>query len=200
MKMKIVLGLLIAAMIVPTTAKAQKKKKKVQKFSVSHVIDAPADKVWKVVGEDYGAIANSHPEIVKSDYINGSLKAGVGAERVCYFNEKGTKYLKEKQATYDPANYTFKNQVYQAGKMPMDPEYTFAIYDVEPLANNQSKLTFTMEYRTKPAFMGAMAKGSFKKLIADYAIAVEHHLKTGENVTKDNFKKIKKQYKKSNSK
>ncbi|MEL7342871.1 MAG: hypothetical protein AAGM67_20470, partial [Bacteroidota bacterium] len=35
---------------------------KVQTFTVSHVIQAPADKVWAVVGEDYGAIANSHPK------------------------------------------------------------------------------------------------------------------------------------------
>ncbi|MEO0340161.1 MAG: hypothetical protein AAF242_13220, partial [Bacteroidota bacterium] len=43
------------------------KQKKVQNFQVSHVINAPADKVWAIVGEDYGAIANSHPKIVSSD-------------------------------------------------------------------------------------------------------------------------------------
>ena len=47
--------------------------KKVQTFTVSHIIDAPAEKVWAIVGEDYGAIAYSHPKIVSSDYINGSL-------------------------------------------------------------------------------------------------------------------------------
>ena len=51
-----------------------------------------------------------------------------------------------------------------------------------------------MNYRTKPAFMGGMMKGSFKKLINDYFIAIEHHVKTGEKVTKDNFKEIKKAY------
>ena len=74
---------------------AQKKKKKVKKFTVEHIIDAPIEKVWAIVGEDYGAIANSHPEIVSSSYINGSLKAEEGAQRVCNFNEKGTRYLKE---------------------------------------------------------------------------------------------------------
>lgn len=195
MKSKILTGLIIAAMVLPITVLAQKK---AQKFSVSNIINAPADKVWKVVGEDYGAIANSHPAIIKSDYINGSLKAGEGAERVCYFNEKGSKYLNEKQINYDPANYTFKNRVSQVGKMPMDPESTFAIYKVEPIDENTSRFTLSMEYRTKPAFMGAMAKGSFKKLMNDYAIAIEHHLQTGENVNKDNFKEIKKQYKENN--
>lgn len=175
----------------------QDKQKKVQTFTVSHVIQAPADKVWAVVGEDYGAIAHSHPKIVSSNYEQGTMKAGEGAERVCNFNAKGTKYLKEKQVDYDPANYTFKNQVFQAGKFPVSPEHTFAIYKVEPIDANSSRFTFDMTYRTKPAFMGGMMKGNFKKLIRDYAIAIEHHVKTGEAVTKDNFKAVKKSYKAS---
>lgn len=51
-----------------------------------------------------------------------------------------------------------------------------------------------MTYRTTPAFMGWMAKGKFKKQIEDYLIAVEHHVLTGENVNKENFKQIKKKY------
>lgn len=166
---------------------------KVQRFTVSHVIKAPADKVWAVVGEDYGAIANSHPKIVSSDYINGTLKAGEGAERVCNFNESGTKYLKEKQVNYDPENYTFTNQVYQAGKFPVDPEYTFAVYRVEPIDENSCRFVFDMTYRTIPAMMGGMMKNNFKSLVADYAVAVEHHVNTGENVNKDNFKQVKRQ-------
>jgi len=173
---------------------AQNKQKKVRKFTVSHIIDAPANQVWKIVGEDYGAVAHSHPKIVSSNYINGSLKAGEGTERVCNFNEKGSRYLHEKQVNYDPDNYTFKNQVLKAGKFPVDPAYTYGLYKVEPIDANTSKFIFTMTYRTKPAFMGGMMKGNFKKLINDYAIAIEHNVKTGEAVNKDNFKSIKKLY------
>lgn len=168
--------------------------KKVLTFTVSHVINAPADKVWAVVGEDYGAIANSHPQIVSSEYINGSLAAGEGAERVCNFNEAGTQFLKEKQVNYDPENYTFRNQVFQAGKFPVDPEYTFAIYKVEPIDEQSSRFTFDMTYRTKPAFMGMMMRSNFKKLISDYAIAINHYVNTGEPVNQDNFKDIRKLY------
>ena len=128
--------------------------KKVKTFTVEHIINAPAEKVWAVVGEDYGAIANSHPAIISSDYVNGTLKAGEGAERVCNFDEKGKQFLKEKQVNYDPKNYTFKNQVYQAGKFPVSPEHTFAIYKVIPIDKNTSKFVFDMTYRTTPAFMG----------------------------------------------
>ena len=89
---------------------------------------------------------------------------------------------------------TFVNQVTHAGKFPMDPAVTRATYTVEDLGDGKSKLVFDMQYRTKPAFMGAMAKGKFKRLINDYMIAVEHHVRTGEAVNKDNFKRIKKKY------
>jgi len=184
-------GIMLFAFTMLTTSMFAQK---VQTFTVSHTINAPADKVWAAVGEDYGAVANSHPRIISSDYVAGTLKAGEGAERVCYFNESGTRFLKEKQISYDPANYTFKNQVYQAGKFPVNPEYTYAIYKVVPVDANTSKFVFEMYFRTKPAFMGGMIKGNFKKLINDYAIAVEHHVNTGEVVNKDNFKAIKKQY------
>ena len=193
--MKSIIKLSLLFVLIFISIESSTAQKKVKSFTVSHVINAPAEKVWAVVGEDYGAIANSHPKIITSNYVNGSLKAGEGAERVCNFNEKGTRYLKEKQVNYDPENYTFKNQVYQAGKFPVVPEYTYAIYKIEVIDENSCRFVFDMNYRTKPAFMGGMMKRSFKKLINDYAIAVEHNVKTGEPVTKDNFKSVKKKYK-----
>jgi len=189
--LRILTIVLAAAATFNQPAKAQKK---TQKMVVSYVIDAPAEQIWQVVAEDYGAIANAHPEIVSSNYINGSLKAGEGAERVCNFNEKGTQFLKEKMVDYDPVNYTFKNVVYQSGKFPLDPENTFAIYRVETIDANTSRLVFDFTFRTKPAFMGVIAKGDFKKRITNYAISVAHYVKTGEKVNKENFKQIKKQY------
>ncbi len=171
--------------------------KKVKKLTLSKVIPVEAQDVWRVVGEDYGAIAHSHPKIISSDYIDGSLKGGEGVERVCYFNEQETQYLKEKMVDFKPEEMTFTNQVFQAGKFPVDPEMTKAVYTVEDLGDGTSKLTFDMQFRTIPAFMGGLMKGQFKKLIEDYFVAIEHHVKTGENVTKDNFKTIKKQYKKT---
>ncbi|MCG8326595.1 MAG: SRPBCC family protein [Chitinophagales bacterium] len=190
MNFKLSLMMAFLALFSFTNLNAQKK---AQSFTVTKVINAPIDEVWAVVGEDYGAIANSHPAIVNSDYINGSLKAGEGAERVCNFNDSGTRYLHEKQINYNPESYTFKNQVFQAGKFPVDPDYTYAIYKLEAVDAQTTKFTFDMNYRTSPAFMGGMMKGKFKRLIEDYAIAIEHHVKTGEAVNKDNFKSIKKQ-------
>lgn len=189
--MLIISTLLLTLIGFSTSIKAQKK---VRTFKVSRIIDVPANEIWKIVGEDYGAIANSHPKIIKSNYLNGSLKGGEGAERVCYFNADGSQYLKEKMVNYDPVNMTFVNTVFQAGKFPVDPDYTKAIYKVEDLGNGKSRVSFDMEFRTKPAIMGLLMKNQFKKLIRDYLISVEHLAKTGEKINVENFKKIKKQY------
>ena len=179
------------------TASAQddtKEDRGVKTFTVITTIHAPIDQVWAAVGEDYGAIAKSHPKIIRSEYINGTLQAGVGAERICYFNEKGSQYLEERILAYDPVNHTFRNQVSQVGKFPLDPEQTVAVYRLEPVDATTTRFTIVMTYRTKPAFMGGMMKGSFRGIMEDYTVALDHHLQTGENVNKDNFKEISKAY------
>ena len=173
---------------------AQKMDKKVKTLLVKRTLPFSAEKVWSTVAEDYGNIANMHPKIVSSKYEAGSLKGALGAQRFCSFNEKNSRVLHEKIVGWDPENMTLINRVVQSKKFPVDTENTRAIYKVTPLDNNQSEFSIYMEYRTKPALMGGMMKGSFRKLLSDYMISVEHHLATGEAVTAANFKDIRKQY------
>lgn len=167
--------------------------KKVQSFTVTETIAISAKQAWAVVGDDFGAIANSHPQIASSEYLGGAITGAEGVKRKCNFNEKGSKYVEEEISKYDPDNYTMEITMYHANGLPLDPEYSGAVYTIKPIDENSCQFVFEMQFRTKPAFMGGMAKGKFKKTIADYAIAIEHHAATGENVNKDNFKQIKKQ-------
>ncbi|MDD5152111.1 MAG: SRPBCC family protein [Flavobacterium sp.] len=192
MKTKIKFGqMLLIALVAFTGVNAQKK---VQHFSVEKTINLPAEQVWAVVADDYGTIADSHPKIVKSEFLNGATKGDEGVERNCYFNENGTKVLHERMTNYDAANMTFTNLLVDAKKFPINPEYTTAVYKVTKIGSHQCKISIAMSYRTKPAMMGAMAKGSFIKLMKDYFIAIEHHIKTGENINSYNFKKFKNDY------
>ena len=95
---------------------------------------------------------------------------------------------------FDPSKMSFTNTIRHAGKFPVDPEYTTAIYQVMDLGGGKSKISIDMNFRTKPAMMGGMMKGQFINLMKDYFIAIEHHIKTGEKVTKDNFNTIKSKY------
>lgn len=168
--------------------------KKTQYVTVSRIIEAPASSVWKVVGEEFGDIQKSHPLIVSSNYTNNVNHGCEGAERVCNLTLDGSRYIKEKQVDFNSDNYSFKVQVMSTGGIPLVPELSYATYKVEPINDEESRLVFEFNFRTKPAFMGHFAKGKFKKQLYDYMVAVDHYISTGEEVNADNFDAIKKQY------
>ncbi|MEM9327733.1 MAG: SRPBCC family protein [Bacteroidota bacterium] len=188
------LSILFLSIITIDNMYAQSTKKQRQVIA-ERTVQLPADQVWHILAEDYGAIANSHPTIVKSEYASGTLTGGEGAERVCYFNEKGTQMFHEKITKWEPEKMSFTQVIKDYKKFPIDKDNTAVVYSVESIDARTSKIKANLMYRTKPAFMGGMAKGKFKGMLEDYFLAIEHHIKTGEQVTVDNFKTIKKQYK-----
>lgn len=185
---------LLLTLLVAGPLNAQEMNKKTKTVETSREVDLPAAALWKVLGQDYGAIAFSHPTIIRSEYTPGTIKGSLGAERMCYFNDKETKMLREKIVKWDSENMTFTQRIIEARKFPIDKENSLATYSVEDLGNGKSRLVAKLEYRTKPGFMSGMVKGSFKKLLDDYFIAIEHYARTNEKVTRENFKSIKKQY------
>ena len=190
MKKIIIIAILLSSVY---TMNAQTKKQ--QEVIAERIVSIPSAKVWNVLAEDYGAIAKSHPAIVSSEYTAGTLEGREGAERKCFFNEKGTQMFHEKIVKWEPQKMSFTQIIVDFKKFPIDKENTEVVYSVEQVNANTSKIRAHLKYRTKPAFMGGMAKGKFKGMLEDYFLAIEHHIKTGESVTIDNFKSIKKQYK-----
>ena len=73
MKLTVMAILLFSASIIVAKS-PEAKPKKVKTFTVSKELDLPADKVWAVVGEDYGSIALSHPAIIHSEYVGVSIQ------------------------------------------------------------------------------------------------------------------------------
>lgn len=168
--------------------------KKTHHLVVESVIPHAAEAVWAAMAVDYGRVAESHPRIVRSDYRHGSLQGELGAERSCWFNDKGTQVLHEQIVVWNPDEMMLQNRVLEAAGFPVDPENTLATYRVTPIDDTHSRVTFDMEFRTTPAFMGGMMKSSFETLLSDYFVALDHHLRTGESVTRDNFKAVAKLY------
>jgi hypothetical protein len=169
--------------------------KKTRHIQVTAEMPHSAAEVWGVLAEDYGRVADSHPRIVKSDYLRGSLKGELGAERSCWFNEKGSQVLNEQIVGWDPAEMTFQNRIVSREGFPIDPDNTLATYSVVAIDGGHSRVTIEMDFRTAPAMMGGMMKGSFENLLGDYLTAVDHHLRTGESVNRDNFAMVKSLYK-----
>lgn len=183
-------------LVISTTTFAQKMDKKFKTLKVALKIDAPADKVWKAMVLDYGEIANFSPYIYSSNYERGSLIGEKGAERKCNFNAKGTRWSHEKIMALDSEKMVMRNVIIDAAKFPLDQDNSQAFYQVKDNGDGTATASYEFQFRTKPAFMGGLVKGSFKKTLGGTLVGLKHYVETGEKVnpTQDNYKTIKDRY------
>lgn len=178
--------------ICSTVAFSQSMSKNHRIIKVEIEIKASPDRVWEAMVLDYGEISNFSPYIYTSDYINGSLKSELGAKRKCSFNEKGTRWTHERIEEIDNENKVMRNIVTDAEKFPLDIDNSQSYYRVRDNGNGTSTASYEFQFRTKPAFIGAIAKGNFKKTL----IGLKHYVENGEKVNASNgrYKEIKKRY------
>lgn len=182
---------LILGLLLSLNSIAQKRS---QSFVVERIIPVSASEVWRIVGDNFADIAKSHPKLSGSHYVEGSPLSGEGCERVCSLTADGEKYTHEKMIDYKPEDRSFKAEIIEAGGLPLETGASYMLYKVVEIDENSCKLILEMVYRTDPAFLGPLSKGKFRRNIEDYALAIEHHALTGEDVNPENFKAIKKQY------
>ncbi len=188
---------IIALLAFSTSLSAQSMADDYRKMVVRRTIKAPADRVWQALVGDYGEISNFSPFIYASNYENGSLRGTEGAERKCMFNAKGTQWSHERIVMLDNENMRMKNLIIDAQKFPLNLDNSYAIYSVTDNGDGTSTAGYEFNFRTKPAFMGGLAKGAFKKSLNETLIGLEHYLLTDERVTggSDNAKSVLKAYK-----
>ena len=193
---KFLLSLLVLMSTGITSIYAQTMSKSYKTVKVERVIKAPADKVWQTMVGDYGAIANFAPSIYASNYENGSLKGEVGAQRKCYFNAKGDQWAHETIKELDNKNMVMKNILIGANKFPLDIDNSYAIYSVKDNGDGTSTAGYEFNFRTKPAIIGSLVKGQFKKQLSETLIGLDHYVTTGErvNATTGNWKEVKKKH------
>ncbi|MEM6723043.1 MAG: SRPBCC family protein [Bacteroidota bacterium] len=194
--MKVTLMALSWMLLISGPLFGQSMAKKYKTVNVQIQIDAPADQVWEAMVLDYGEISNFSPYIYSSNYLNGSIKGIVGAERKCNFNEKGTRWTREQIKDIDAKNRIMRNVVVDGGKLPLNFDNSQAFYRVKDNGDGTSTASYEFQFRTKPAFMGGIAKGGFKKQLGGTLVGLKHYVETGEKVTASNgkYKEIKNQY------
>lgn len=178
---------------------AQSMEKKYHTVKVEMKINASAERVWEAMVLDYGEISNFSPYIYTSEYTKGSLKGEVGATRKCYFNDKGNQWSHERIAEIDRKNRIMRNVIIDGAKLPLNLDNSQAFYRVVDNGDGTSTASYEFQFRTTPAFLGAIAKGGFKKQLSGTLVGLKHYIETGERVTggTDKYKEIKDRYPKA---
>ncbi|MFT4979282.1 MAG: hypothetical protein ACI8S6_005192 [Myxococcota bacterium] len=92
-------------------AQAQSMSKKHHTIVIEREMTHAAAEVWEAIAEDYGNIANTHPQIYASEYRSGSVHGELGAERSCSFDEEGKAWTYERIAEWDPEHMRFVNVI-----------------------------------------------------------------------------------------
>ncbi|MDN5214766.1 SRPBCC family protein [Fulvivirgaceae bacterium BMA12] len=177
------------------TGFAQGRTKKLRSFEVSNIVNASVDSVWKIMVDNFGDVAAYTPNIHHSHCTTDSTIVGVGTERLCTFNQKGNKYLREEIEFMDKDNYHFRVK-FNTITQPLNTDLSRVHIYLSPLSPGQTKVRILMDYRTKPAFVGGLAKGKFINIFEDVLLGLKHYTETGERVNAGtgNFGKIKRQY------
>jgi len=151
-------------------------------------IGAGKEKVWDVLFNQFGEVNNFNPLIDSSHYLNDK-EGQVGCERQCQIDGKTAV---QERITRAEAELNFDIEIYEGGLPMMDK--MMARFDLVEKSAEDTEVLLTMNFSTKPAFMGALMKGKMSKFFFKMLIGLKYHLETGELVTKQNIKDIEKAY------
>jgi len=161
---------------------------KFRKVTIDVDINASKDEVWDVLFNRFGEVNKFNPLIEGSRPTN-DVSGEVGAERICDLDSKNSIHEK---ITGARGHESFDVDIIK-GNMPMIDKAK-ATFDLKAVNENQTNVSFTMNFTAKPAFMAPMMKIMMPKMLSKMLVGLKYYLETDKLVTKDNIKGILKSY------
>lgn len=150
-------------------------------------IDAPGEKVWATLA-DIGSVQDYSPGVVKSFY-SSDIKEGVGASRHCDLLPTGT--VEERIVNWREGEQ-YSIEIYDGTEI----RYTGVAHFKLRRGGEGTIVTQIMDYRPTEDPTGASGSRSMKglvgKVIEGNLVGLKHFIETGEVVTGEVFKRIKK--------
>ncbi len=149
---------------------------------VARTIDVPAEEAWKII-DDFGGIYQYHPLVERSPIKNG-VASGLGAERVCYFDNGNA--ITERITGYE-AGRELTVEITDPGKFPL--KTAIAKLSVRPAGSHRSTVQFGMRFQPKFGPVGwlmgkTVMRSQFRNILGDVLAGLETHAKTGTIVNR----------------
>lgn len=162
---------------------------KLKEVTIDIEVKSSKEEVWDLVFNRFGEVNLFNP-LIEGSYHSSGQKGEVGVERVCNLDAKND--VREK-ITAARGTDSFDVDIIEGGLPMMDKMK--ATIDLKETNVNQTKISFTMKFNTKPRFMANIMKGMMRKMLTKMVVGLKYHLETGDTVTKENIYKIMKDYK-----
>ncbi|MBI3124037.1 MAG: SRPBCC family protein [Ignavibacteriales bacterium] len=163
--------------------------KKQRKIKTEVYINASKEQVWEILFTRFGETHLYNPNLESSHFVS-SNKGEVGCERQCDFDPK-TRVVERITKSVELKSFSID---IVGGNMPF-METGLVEVELKSINSNQTKVNFTMNFVSKPAFMGLMMKGMMKKKLTDVLIGLKYYLETGNTVSKKTYGPVYKAYK-----
>ena len=150
-------------------------------------VDAPTEKVWAVLA-NIGAVQDYSPGVVKS-YYTSDIKEGVDASRHCDLLPTGT--VEERIVDWRDGEQ-FSIEIYEGTEVPY-----FGVSHFTLERNGIGTIvTQVMDYKPTDdlpnTLVGRSMEGLVGKIVGGNLVGLKHFVETGEVVTREVFKRIKK--------
>lgn len=158
-------------------------------FEIDVVINAPKEKVWTKIYNEFAQVNDFNP-LIQNSFQTGGKVGEVGCERQCDLSDESSVI---ERITAVRGTESFDIEITEGG-LPMMSSLG-ATMEAEALAENQTKVKLIGRYMTKPKFMANMMKNKLAKTFGQVLIGLKYHLETGELVTSENKGEILKLHK-----
>lgn len=153
-------------------------------------INAPKEKVWEILFNQYGDIQVHNPTMTSSNYLHNATKGDLNCVRHCKFDDK--LYVEEKIAGLSK-NERF-NVVVTKHNLPFVKEMS-ASYELTSIEDELTEVKMTSFVSTSPGFMVYLMKGQMGKSLVKHLFGLKYYIETGNTVGKHNYSETFSNYK-----
>ncbi|MCJ8314829.1 MAG: hypothetical protein HRU38_22035 [Saccharospirillaceae bacterium] len=149
------------------------------------IINAPIQKTWDVLFNQYGDIQIHNPTMLSSNYLNGATKGELDCVRHCQFTDK---YFVDEKITHIKANNCFTIKVTKHN-LPFVNQMS-ATYELTSLSENVTELKMTSFNSFSPSFMKYMMRGQMSKSLLKHLFGLKYFVETGKTVGIKNYSDV----------
>ena len=162
---------------------------KMNRTEFRQVINAPKERVWEVLFQQYGDIHIHNPTMVRSSYLHGACTGALNVVRHCTFSEK---LFLDERITEVTGSDSFRIEVVDHN-LPFVKEMA-ATYSLTATGPEATELTMVSFNSSSPAFMKFLMRGQMAKNLRKHLFGLKIYAETGEIVSKDSYAAFQQKY------